>query len=243
MKREKKESLKGIKNVERLTKEVKAVVANPDNYHGKTDDAWTLSEMIADDDNVAGVLLQVVTGSTVDGSQLPHGAQAFKGGVKLKVLSRQACIADKSGTIINSKDKTFAMDPFLTDAPGPDDEPVEGDIVIVKGGLREGFYSKQPLEIVKFERQHEHEPFPWREGKRNYYSEYHVDADGCITVEPIDAISLLSKKGEKLVFPKFAIKNSNYRDKPQRTITNWWFREVPPTYKKEQSANPQKGNK
>jgi hypothetical protein len=231
------QKIKGLKSKSKIKEAVVQIINEPSNYMGQGENGWTITEQIMVDDEASAAVLNALVGANVDGTQMSRGMIQFDKPIRLKVLTRQACVCDKDGKIINSADKVFACDPFLDGAPESDTEPQEGDVVLVKLGLRDEFNTKQPHEIKKFERIHEHEERPWRNGMRNNYKEYSVDADGCINCVPADAIQLLSKYGEKLVFPKFAAENSNGRGRKQRKITNWRFREVPPDYKKPQPTN------
>jgi hypothetical protein len=83
-----------------------------------------------------------------------------------------------------------------------------------------------------------HKPYRWRDGGlRNLYIEYVVDEDGCITVDPQDAVALLKRNGADIVFPRF--KKSGLEEeagKKRRLISNWFFREVPPDYTEDKPA-------
>jgi hypothetical protein len=231
-----------LETVDKIKAAVVDVINKPENFHGDGEDAWTITDSVIVEDKVSATVLNALIGRNIDGSPLSDGAINFENKVRLLVLSRQACTCDSNGDLINSDEKTFAMDPFLENAPGPDDKPVEGDLVVCKRGLRDGFNKMSPYEISSFERQHWHEKFRWRNGMRNNYKEYKVDADGCINVDTKDAIGLLQRKGERIAFPKFATKNSNRPGDKQRLITNWLYREVSPDYKKPAAATQPSNN-
>lgn len=238
------EKLAKVKNKETQHKQAAKIISTPSAYkpgETKPEEGWSATELAAAECDSANVAMKnILAGRGEDGaSPAPEGAGGFDGMVRLKVLTRQACVCDKEGTPINNGNG-MGMDPFF-DGAKDDEEPQVGDIVIWKGDLREGFLKKTPHEIARFEREHEHEPFPWREGMRHYYKDFHVDADGCISVKPHIAVEMLTRRGEKITFPKFAAQTNAAQGKTQRKITNWWFREVPQDYKKQQNQNNQHG--
>ena len=137
--------------------------------------------------------------------------------IKIKVLSRQGCHLDADGEEINVRPKDLDM------CINPNDKPKEGDIVLVRDGMKVLNKLSKPYEGAERNRD-------IMTGKSIYHeSKYKVDADGCIMVSIKDAFSLLGKAGKRLVMPEFKPKLSGLnRDdrKLERRISNWLYQEV-----------------
>jgi len=238
-------AFKKIKNavgIENQMDAIKSTIEDTSLYLSSADEGWSVTDALLEGGKIGAGILQSLGSRDLQGDPKAVGDELPIKNIKLKVLSRQACICDADGNILNTenKEKPMSIDPFLMTAPGPETEPVQGDIVLAKGGLRKDMMRMQPLKISTFERQHMHDPKPWKTGKRNFFIECVVDADGCISVHPDIAAQLLTRNGERLVWPKFKSPNSNNVGKPQRQLSNWLFREVPPDYKKPQTTTTNK---
>jgi len=241
-------AFKKIKNavgVDNQIEQIKATIEDKSLYLSPADEGWSVTDALLEGGRIGAGVLQSLGSRDLQGEPKAVGDESPITNIRLKVLSRQACTCDANGKILNtqSAEKPMSVDPFYMDAPGADTEPQNGDVVLAKGGLRKDMMRMSPLKISTFERQHMHDPKPWKDGKRNFFIECVVDDDGCISVKPDIAAQLLTRNGERLVWPKFKAKNTNNIDKPQRQLTNWLFKEVRPDYKKEtQTTTPNNQN-
>lgn len=229
-----------LKNKEAQRKEAQDVISDPLSYvpgELAPENGWSATE-IAGAGHTGGAIamMNVLTRRGLNGvDHAPEGSVEFEGKIRLRVLTRQACVCDRELKPLNNP-LGMGMDPAYMDGAKENEEPQQGDIVIWKGDLREGFAKKTPNEIARFEREHEHEKAPWREGMRHLYKEFVVDADGCITVRAATAVDMLTRRGERLSFPKFSHRPAPHSTRPERTISNWWFREVPGDFRKNKPA-------
>lgn len=226
-------------DVDRRGQAIRQALEARENYFGTGERGWTVTEMLIGIDQVTIAVLNALCGTMVTGEKKGAGSRPPIRTIKLKVLTRQACSCDAQGNIINGT--LTGCDRFAKDAPSIDTPPIPGDIIVVKGDLRtkeDIGEDPTPRALANFEQRHQHEKFRFRSALRNNYDEYEVDADGCITVEPAHAIQLLRRNGEELVFPKF--KREALGDtRPQRVISNWFFREVPPNYSEPKQKQPE----
>lgn len=205
-------------------------------YFGEGQTAWTLTEVLKQDEREKAQALVLLNGSEINGAN--NGApicESMK--YKIRVLSRQACYADKDGKLINGlspldnnrKGIVYEINPLHSDPP------IDGDVVRVKGNMR----TKHPHtgEIIDSTEKRNSIVDQFGDGEDYHYKQYSVK-DGCIEVPFRAAHVLLGRSGKALVFPQFRKLNSNLKDdeyKKQRKITNWLFEEVSP---KPQTTTP-----
>jgi hypothetical protein len=243
----KNQNLDRIGNNRELYERVLSTMKDPSNYMSDGPDGWTVSSCVRDGGRVGIVALNILNGTLMDGMKHGKGEGPQIGLIRLKVLSRQACQADKNGKILNHSRKLFAHEEDEDKAqgmPSIDTPPEVGDFILVKGDPR--MYNHLGHRMIatvaaEFEMRSMHDKYRWRNGLRYLYAEYQVDSDGCIDVTPDDAVTLLSRFGEDLVFPAFR-KDGMQVDRgmrARRVITNWLFREVPKNYtEKKQASEP-----
>jgi hypothetical protein len=206
----------------KLKSQIGSMLADARKYFAP--DGWTVTENVHGVDRLSlSILAALCAGG--DG-----GRRSAVQTIRLKVLTRQAVSADAAGNIINGS--LTGCSAFEMRAPAIDSPAIEGDIIVVKQNPRDKSDNGKdmtPEEADAFEKRHMHEPYRWRDYLRHEYNEYQVDADGCVNVTPTDAIYLLKRRGENVVFPKFRTQPTQ-SGRPSRVITNWFFREVPPDY-------------
>ena len=173
---------------------------------------WNITKLLDDDDARDPLAMRVLEGRDLDG-QL-HPGMAVGAAVRLRVLTRQACVEDAKGSKIFFRSGALrAQNDVLADH---DTAPQKGDVVEVKGER----YTRdpetgQPLDAPRLR--------AWAaSGKRPCrYHRFIVDAQGCVTVPPLIALSLLSKAGKRAGVPHWARSSEG-----KRKITNWQFEEV-----------------
>ncbi len=206
--------------------------------YGRGEGKWNLTELISESTSYAMVARRMIAGVNDKGVVRPE--LVLKGGdglpfrVKLKVLTRQACIAAADGQGINTWDTTKM--PGTNDdgelCPALDDKPKPGDVVAVKGdAITHDPITNEPLVArhrrALVQRMEAELDRPIKPDMATYYwTNYTVDKDGCITVSYDHACQLLTTRGHRLVFPKFT---SGPNKKPgSRMILNWLYKEVTP---------------
>ncbi len=210
--------------------------------YGRAPGQWTLTELISERTNVANCARRLVEGVGLDGK--PEKAGPIPIMIKLRVLSRQACMTAADGEAINTWDTTCTDKVNYNGelCPTVAEKPQAGDVVWVKGDA----HTHDPVTGERLTRARRQamvarkEAELGREIKPNvathYWTEYPVDADGCITVSYLHACQLLTTKGKRLVLPQHTTSNRANRDKNIRMITNWLFEEVVPEPKKKPTA-------
>jgi hypothetical protein len=211
--------LDSIREIEEKRKAVKKAVTKK-NYNGNPDDdsTWSLFDIISQfyRSTCAQMASTHINGDNSRGKRIRQPI-LNEIQVKLKVLSRQACHEDSEGVALNKNPLT---DEFVLYT----DKPKDGDVVRVKRGNltfnedTEKLYSKQEIDNMRMM------------GIPTYdYEDYEVE-NGCILVNGVDAMHLLSTKGERLVVPKHKKAHSTFSKEPtkgdKRRITNWLFAEV-----------------
>lgn len=189
---------------------------------------WTVKELIAEEDTRKHVIYMVLNGDQFDGRKVVHNPGAKPPiSFRLRVLTRQACVRTADGAPIWSKASAREMLGSPSDPlPTFDEKPQPGDIVELKGAaITHDPDTGEPVDAKVLKK--------WsRQGKRpNYYFEFPVDKDGCITVQWPHVLSLLQKHGRHIAQPQF--RKVDLREKGLdkdnfRKLTNWWFEEVTP---------------
>jgi len=179
---------------------------------------WSISDIVHQFDDSAGATMAAmhVHGKTSRGK---YKGQSILNqiAVKLKVLTRQACYADKDGFRI-SKDPT--TDEFVLF----NELPVDGDVVRVEHGQKvldpdtEKEYTLKELNYMKMSGQPTYE-----------YTDYVVEG-GYVVVNGEHAHQMLLTKGKRLVVPEYERAHSVFQKEPSKgkkmRITNWLFEEV-----------------
>lgn len=225
----KKEELNREKRSDFVRAAVLRTLNDPKLYMAKGEDGWSVTDFMRSKTTVDFVARSILDGAKLSGERAMSGEYRGPKTIRLQVLTRQACQADKDGRPINSS-KLFAISEYDAGRPEANTPPEEGDFVLVKIGVREKDDNGDDMiarRIEAFEMAHAHDDFVWRSGLRNLYAEYQVDACGCIEVDTSIAMHLLSRFGERVVLPAFA--KTNVPEEPGKTrrkITNWRFREV-----------------
>lgn len=203
--------------------------------------AWSVTELMQTTGTAAIVGRGILAGVNVKNNRrLQDGQYRGPETVRLQVLSRQACHADKDGKPINHAYNHFALDPEACETDSS--APQEGDFVLLPTNFRE--YddfgrSMNSARIVEHEARNADKPYVWRDGLREHYVEYQVDRFGCITVRAKHALDFLNLWGERVVFPRWrnqraaatGVKGEDGKLRKVRRITNWRFREVHPDAK------------
>jgi hypothetical protein len=204
-----------------------AQIVTPDNY-GFDNGQWNLTDIIVESSSLRFPALQLIAGDQPNGKPSPGGPMRGRDGEKLRfrlqVLTRQACSRDKDGNPLNGWDKDKQGD----GNPEPGDSPQHGDVVRIKGDFKQRDSAGNELRLAaRVAARHRGEEI-WN------YAEKIVDEDGCISCNYAQAHQLLSQKGYRIVFPEHRQRDkaAEEKNKPQRTITNWHFKEVPVDYKK-----------
>jgi len=234
----KNQNIERVQNVKELHALIMSTMADQSTYFSDSENGWTITSCVQSTGRVGIAVRNAINGTHIDGSALKKGEGATVAPIKLKVLSRQACQVDKDCKPINHASKMFAKEDDADKAanmPTVNTPPVEGDFILIKGDARE--VNERGTRMIaayaaEFEQRHQHEKYKWRNGLRNFYTEYQVDADGCISVSPQDAFTLLSRFGESISFPVFQKESTPLSPgmRARRVITNWLFREVPRNY-------------
>lgn len=240
-------NIERIPSILELYQKVQRTIEDPSKYMSDDPDGWSITSIVSSTSRANSAAMNVLSRRNMDGGILPDGQSKPMKPIKLKVLTRQACSADKDGKILNHARKLLAHEEDEAKAgsfPRVETLPVAGDFVLVQGDMREineVGVRMTPDVAFDFERRHQHEKYKWKNGLKNFYKDYAVDEDGCILVEPIDAVQLLKFYGEEVVFPKFRKEDLALESgmKARRVITNWMYREVPADYKEPKETAPQ----
>lgn len=187
-------------------------------YNAK-DDKWCLTELVSKNSLPAIIARCYVHGLKSNGGKVENLDYPIAKDLKitLQVLSRQACKYDKDRNEIITNAKS------LDDCTPHDEKPQEGDIVVVQRDMKMLDEDEQPIG-------HEERDMMMLNGESLYNQiEVEVDKHGCIVVDYVDAESLLSTKGARIVKPQFNPKTSGLGredQKLERKITNWLFKET-----------------
>jgi hypothetical protein len=207
--------------------------------YGKDDGQWSITELINERSNAANAARRLIEG--VDQNGRKDGAGHLRGengqefSVKLRVLTRQACMTDKDGNPIDYWDVTNENEEDGVICPKYTDAPKEGDYVWVKGDPMVNHpdtgkkLQKKDRMALHARRQSELGYDVKPDLALFYWTQYPVDADGCITVSYVHAVQLLTTKGKRIVLPEFTTgtKKKSAKDKSvKRFITNWLFEEA-----------------
>ena len=202
----------------KIYREMQGVIT-PQNY-GNGEGQWSLSDLIHSSDNRKTIAYWILDGVNSKGERGP-GIRPLNIEFRFKVLSRQACCRDRNGNAIwfkeESKLESGSPDDIVAEV---NDKPLPGDVVEVKGEAEEFDENGKEIDSRVLRR--------WAyQGRRpEIYHEFIVDDDGCISVPYPYALTMLTKHGKKITYPRFRKRARN--DKTQRQITNWFFEEVFP---------------
>jgi len=211
----------------------------PDNY-GNGAGQWSLTELINERSGPAMAARRIIEGVGDDGKREGRGPMRGPGGtelaIKLRVLSRQACTEAVDGKGVNWWDTTETEPENYNDeyCPAPDDKPLEGDVVWVKGNALE-FDPATGERLIKKYRLALKSRMEAKLGRQikpqlatHYHDKFTVGADGCITVPYLIAVQVLTQKGKHLVLPRFknGAGGKPGQTKKERMITNWLFEEA-----------------
>ncbi len=196
--------------------------------YGFDDDTWNLTRLMEGPKGKRIRAFQVIQGDRVTGEQRPHLALKHQGMVlrfRLQVLTRQACCRTADGKEVVKRDGNYQYDKDEKVLVEFEDKPVPGDVVEWKHYVREArgephLSSKTITEWAQ------------RGERMHHYEEFIVDDDLCITAPFEFAHMMMITKGFRMA----AVRRFERMDpvkpgeKPQRRITNWWFKEVPPDF-------------
>jgi hypothetical protein len=232
--------VRGLKNKQEIEAYLGANIKASNYGIGK--DCWTLTEIISERSDVAESALRIISGVDIYGKEVGAGSVKDENGLplryKLRVLTRQACADTKDGKGINNWNSTESKPENDNNelCPGPQDPPVEGDRVWIKGDpiTHDPITGERLVKRIKLAMKARLEAELGRQVKSElayfYYNKVAVDKDGCISVDLKNAMQLLTTKGKRLVLPQFA----SGRRVPENTrqITNWRCEEVPPNKQK-----------
>lgn len=140
---------------------------------------------------------------------------------KIRVLTRQACDRDRKNNPLGLFDKDTYIRSKETYSK-PEDIPQPGDVIKWPGEYI--MYNSDGTIINQFQKME----MRARGVPIQYWYEYVADNDLTISVPYMPAIEMLQLRGKRLVNPEFARVDKNQK---RRTITNWFFEEVPRDYK------------
>lgn len=208
-------------------KRIADIMKNPDNY-GSSEEQWSFTQITralktdGNEKRKAELCLASLDGLEVDGKRHHERAVKWNGTApvfRLRVLSRQACHEDKDGNRLWWRQDAKQFNGTESDiVVSHDDAPVAGDIVRCKIDM-EPFNDEGKRMSTSDQEALIHE------GREiTNYNRFDVDKNSCITVGYPDVMMLLNKNGERLAFPQF--QKMDRRNKADRKITNWLFREV-----------------
>lgn len=164
--------------------------------------------------------LCLINGVTKRGKKAQGRAIALSLPVKLKVLTRQACFADKGGERIDVDPTSEYFTPIGA-------QPKEGDTVRIKGNQ---LTHNERGELLSFQ---DREYMVDNEIPLYEFEDVKVDEDGCITVDCDQAMQLLRNNGATIRKPQYRKAHSSITDRKQRKTlrnTNWFFEEVNTDY-------------
>jgi hypothetical protein len=210
----------------------------PDNY-GFEDPAkqWNLTEILREPSHLGLRARQLIDGESTAGHKLLSGPMQGADGraleFRIQVVSRQACSEAADGTSINGTDiqYTNAAKKHTTDAtiyPEWDEPPIPGDVVLIKQSHKD----VDPITRAAMTPERRNAMLAQGISHINYARKT-VDNDGCIWCNSKEAPQILGKNGVRLVFPALRRRDPALDNKKatQRTRTNWYFQETPPTQK------------
>ncbi len=239
--------LEGIESKNLVEKNLRRLIT-AETYGGGQGE-WSVTELMQERSNQARAASRIIQGIGLDGRPTDWPPVSAVGGgpllIKLRVLTRQACMMTVDGKPINMWDTTETTEINYNGelCPNEKDKPVEGDQVWVKGQrmTRDGETGKQLKKevrlaiLARYEAEHGYTVKP--EVAFCHWHKYTVNKDGCIFVTYNHAMQLLSTRGKRIVFPQWT--ESRRGKKPRegrRLITNWHFEEVLPEKKTRKRA-------
>lgn len=195
------------------------------NYGDYTKDPekWCITELIKEKNPAKFIALEILEGRNQKGIVFPD--QAVKGPVglqmtfKLRVLSRQACYADKDGNRIFVNPDAVTNVGNLDDIVvlKPEEPPKPGDVIRIKTRPRD--LDENGEEVTLQIRN------MWvAYGEDEYlYVNFEVQKDLTINVPYPYVKSLLEKAGFRIAMPQFS------KGHRPRRVTQWLYKEVFPT--------------
>ena len=228
--------LTALKNKNEIEKQLRRIITGDTYGHGE--DKWSVTELIQERSNIANTAKRIVSGVRLDGTPNPDGpmmgSSGLPLGIKLKVLTRQACMQTADGKPINMWDTTEVAEENYNGelCPNQSDKPEKGDVVWVKGdhythdddGKRHTRKTKMALR-ARYEAEHGYAIKSDVACCR--WTKYPVDKDGCITVTFAHALQCLQNRGKRIVVPEHTESKRGRKPKEgRRLITNWHFEEV-----------------
>ena len=251
--------LNGLRNAQQIHAALTRIVTAE--TYGEGAGEWTLSELIRERSEYAIRARRLIEGIDDRGEMSGMGPMSGPDGplrFKLKVLTRQACMTAGDGQPINTWDTTVTEPTKMrihgveTNELAPDeyDEAKPGDKVWIKGNM----IVRDPMTGKRLTKSGKQAMISRKEAELDrpiksivalhHWRQVPVDNEGCITVSYLDALHLLSTRGERITTPKHTTRGTRSKDEaPTRRITNWHFREVPLDYTAPKPKQRRKPNK
>ncbi|MCP4640595.1 MAG: hypothetical protein GY851_09190 [bacterium] len=188
---------------------------------------WSLTDIMLDANERRHMAYFIFDGLDASGTKQPGREFNNPDGTtftfRFEVLTRQACCRDKNGVRFwdRAQGREVWGDEKKDLLPEVGDMPKPGDVVEWKAQRKAVDEQGNEVDARTLKR--------WAiNGERpEDYVEFIVDKDGCINVPYPFALAMLTRKGQKISQPRF--RKIDKADKTRRKLTNWWFREAPPT--------------
>lgn len=210
----------------------------PGNY-GFGPEEWNLTELVQSENAKKYAAYLVLDGRDANGKHTPQYGLDPAFAFHFQVVTRQACVRTKDGNRIWQTEEAKRINLGDREDPVPnfDEKPEPGDIVEWKGESKRFDDEKNRPVTQRVKKE-----WAMRGIRSAYFHEFTVDEHGCIDVGWPHALGMLTNRGfRNTQKPQFRKVGRTYpKEGVPRRITNWWFKEVPLDFGKQEKK---KGSK